>query len=71
VDKRVLTIPEIDRIEDEIHQIAEEVEWLDPNIPGERARLDVHFARLEELEKILLTSIKKHRIQKSGLKVLN
>jgi hypothetical protein len=71
MDRKVLTILEIDAIENEIRKISDEVSWLDPSIPEESFRLEAHFNRLQELEKILLTSIKNHRIQKSGLKVLN
>lgn len=67
---KILTRKEFDLIQTEVHKIAEEIDWLDPSIPGEDARLGKHLARLEELEKILLTSLKNQRIKKSGLKVV-
>lgn len=67
---KVLTNAELDEIENEIRKISKEVSWLDPNIPGEDARLVDHMNRLTQLEKILLTSLKNQRIQKMGLKVV-
>ena len=70
MNNKVLSEKDLDEIENEINNIKEEISWLDPNVPGEESRLSAHMLRLEELEKILLTSIKNHRIQKSGLRVV-
>lgn len=67
---KILTLAELGAIEDEIKKISDEASWLDPTIPGENERLSIHINRLEELEKILLTSLKNQRIKKVGLKVV-
>lgn len=61
---------DLDKIQSEVEAIGNEIAWLDPSIPGEDTKLANHLARLEELEKILLTSLKNHRIEKIGLKVI-
>lgn len=66
----ILSKEEFDKIELEVAKIGEEINWLDPNVPGEDARLAAHLSRLEEIEQILLTSLKNQRIKKLGLRVL-
>lgn len=70
MSNKVLTKEELDLIQTEIDSIGKELEWLDPNIPGEDNRIISHTERLSELEKILLTSLKNHRKNKVGLKVV-
>lgn len=70
MENKILTLAELGAIEDEIRKISDEASWLDPAIAGESERLSIHLNRLEELEKILLTSLKNQRIKKAGLKVV-
>ena len=70
MSNKVLTKEELDLIQTEINSIGKELEWLDPNIPGEGNRIINHTERLGELEKILLTSLKNHRKNKVKLTVV-
>jgi hypothetical protein len=59
----VLTKIQLQAITEEVDLISQKLDWLDPNIPGEDYQIDSYIIRLEELEKIVLTSLKNHKNQ--------
>ena len=57
----VLTKTQLQAITEEVDLISQKLDWLDPNIPGEDYQIDSYIIRLEELEKIISTSLKNHK----------
>jgi hypothetical protein len=67
---KVLTKGELNKIKKEVDLISEKLDWLDPDIPGEGYQIDSYINRLEELEKIVLTSLKNHNKNEIGLRLV-
>jgi hypothetical protein len=67
---KILTEDELNKIQEEVHLISQKLDWLDPDIPGEDYQIDSYITRLEELEKIILTSLKNHHKNGIGLKLV-